>query len=81
MLKIRLNRAEYDTIEEQYRITYTIKGVNIKFTANFTPNNTDMFDLSEIFDFLSKLHKVDKEDLQVIYKNYCFQNNKCIKLY
>ena len=69
MLKIRLNNVIYDPLEEQYNVSYSFIGDNIKYNAGITPINRYVFELKEIIQFLAMLYRVNASDIQLFYKN------------
>lgn len=69
MLKIRLNNVIYDPLEEQYNVSYSFIGDNIKYNAGITPIDKHVFELKEIIQFLAMLYRVNVNDIQLFYKN------------
>ena len=69
MLKIRLNNVSYDMLEEQYTVSYSFIGDNIKYNAGITPINRYVFELKEIIQFLAMLYRVNVNEIQLFYKN------------
>lgn len=69
MLKIRLNNVSYDSLEEQYNVSYSFIGDNIKYNAGITPIDKQLFELKEIIQFLAMLYRVNVNEIQLFYKN------------
>lgn len=69
MLKIRLNNVIYDPLEEQYNVSYSFIGDNIKYNAGITPIDKSLFELKEIIQFLAMLYRVNVNEIQLFYKN------------
>lgn len=69
MLKIRLNNVIYDPLEEQYNVSYSFIGDNIKYNAGITSIDKQLFELKEIIQFLAMLYRVNVNDIQLFYKN------------
>lgn len=69
MLKIRLNNVIYDRLEEQYNVSYSFIGDNIKYNAGITPIDKRLFELKEIIQFLAMLYRVNVNEIQLFYKN------------